>query len=281
MKIVILGGTGLIGGALQKSLSKNHQVQVFNRTVFKSAEYLSSIIDGSDFVIQLAGSTISKRWSQKIIAEMWQSRVNTNQMLSDAMKLITKRPKVICSSGISFYAESDCNDPKTEDDIQGEGYLTDLNIAVENAAKSISDDVTILRFGVVLSRKGGALAKLYWPYYFGVGGPIMSGNQCFSWIHIDDLVKAFHYLINDPQSKGIYNITSPEPVPQKVFGRALAKSLKRPFFIPVWEWQLKILLGKGSQVLTLSASVIPMRLIQAGFVFDYPDIDTAMRDLIG
>ena len=188
---------------------------------------------------------------------------------------------MICSSGISFYAESDCNDPKTEDDIQGEGYLTDLNIAVESAAKTISDDVTVLRFGVVLSRKGGALAKLYWPYYFGVGGPIMSGNQCFSWIHIDDLVKAFHFLINDPQSKGIYNITSPEPVPQKVFGRALAKSLKRPFFIPVWEWQLKILLGKGSQVLTLSASVIPMRLIQAGFVFDYPDIDTAMRDLIG
>jgi len=281
MKVVILGGTGLIGSALQKSFSKTHQVEVFNRNVFKSAEHLSSIIDGSDFVIQLAGSTISKRWSQKIIAEMWQSRVNTNQMLSDAIKLITKTPKVICSSGISFYAESDCNDPKTEDDIQGEGYLTDLNIAVESAAKSISDDVTILRFGVVLSRKGGALAKLYWPYYFGVGGPIMSGNQCFSWIHIDDLVKAFHFLINDPQSKGIYNITSPEPVPQKVFGRALAKSLKRPFFIPVWEWQLKILLGKGSQVLTLSASVIPMRLIQAGFVFDYPDIDTAMRDLIG
>ncbi|MDA7438340.1 TIGR01777 family oxidoreductase [Candidatus Pseudothioglobus singularis] len=281
MKIVILGGTGLIGSALQKSFSKTHQVDVFNRAVFKSAKHLSSIIDGSDFVIQLAGSSISKRWSQKIIAEMWQSRVNTNQMLSDAIKLITKKPKVICSSGISFYAESDCNDPKTEDDIQGEGYLTDLNIAVESAAKSISDDVTILRFGVVLSRKGGALAKLYWPYYFGVGGPIMSGNQCFSWIHIDDLVKAFHFLINDPQSKGIYNITSPEPVPQKVFGRALAKSLKRPFFIPVWEWQLKILLGKGSQVLTLSASVIPMRLIQAGFVFDYPDIDTAMRDLIG
>ena len=281
MKIVILGGTGLIGSALQESFLKTHQVEVFNRTVFKSTEYLSSIIDGSDFVIQLAGSTISKRWSQKIIAEMWRSRVNTNQMLSDAIKLITKTPKVICSSGISFYAESDCNDPKTEDDIQGEGYLTDLNIAVESAARSISDDVTILRFGVVLSRKGGALAKLYWPYYFGVGGPIMNGNQCFSWIHVDDLVKAFHFLIGDPQSKGIYNITSPEPVPQKVFGRALAKSLKRPFFIPVWEWQLKILLGKGSQVLTLSASVIPMRLIQAGFVFDYPDIDTAMRDLIG
>ena len=279
MKIVILGGTGLIGSALQKSLSKNHQVEVFNRTVFRSSEYLSSIIDGSDFVIQLAGSSISKRWSQKIINEMWQSRVNTNQMLSEAIKLITKKPKVICSSGISFYAESDCNDPKTEEDPKGEGYLTDLNIAVESAANSISDDVTILRFGVVLSRSGGALAKLYWPYYFGLGGPILSGSQCFSWIHIDDLVKAFHFLINDSNSKGIYNVTSPEPIPQKVFGRTLAKALKRPFFIPVWEWQLKILLGKGSQVLTLSASVIPNRLIQDGFVFDYPDIESAMNEL--
>ena len=279
MKIVILGGTGLIGSALQKSLSKNHQVEVFNRTVFRSSEYLSSIIDGSDFVIQLAGSSISKRWSQKIINEMWQSRVNTNQMLSEAIKLITKKPKVICSSGISFYAESDCNDPKTEEDPKGEGYLTDLNIAVESAANSISDDVTILRFGVVLSRSGGALAKLYWPYYFGLGGPILSGNQCFSWIHIDDLVKAFYFLINDSNSKGIYNVTSPEPIPQKVFGRTLAKALKRPFFIPVWEWQLKILLGKGSQVLTLSASVIPNRLIQDGFVFDYPDIESAMNEL--
>jgi uncharacterized protein len=281
MKIVILGGTGLIGSALQKSFSKNHQVGVFNRTAFNSIDYLSSIIDGSDYVIQLAGSTISKRWSQKIIDEMWQSRVNTNQMLSDVIKLVTKKPKVICSSGISFYAESDCNDPKTEDDLKGKGYLTDLNIAVESAAKSISDDVTILRFGVVLSRSGGALAKLYWPYYFGLGGPIMSGNQCFSWIHIDDLVKAFHFLINNPQSKGIYNVTSPQPVPQKVFGKSLAKALKRPFLIPVWEWQLKMLLGKGSQVLTLSASVIPQRLIRDGFVFDYPDIDSAMEELIG
>ncbi len=280
MKIVILGGTGLIGSELQKSFSKNHQVGVFNRTAFKSIDYLSSIIDGSDYVIQLAGSTISKRWSQKIINEMWQSRVNTNQMLSDAIKLVTKKPKVICSSGISFYAESDCNDPKTEEDLKGKGYLTDLNIAVESVAKSISDDVTILRFGVVLSRSGGALAKLYWPYYFGLGGPIMSGNQCFSWIHIDDLVKAFHFLINNPQSKGIYNVTSPQPVSQKVFGKSLAKALKRPFLIPVWEWQLKILLGKGSQVLTLSASVIPQRLIQDGFVFDYPDIDSAMEELI-
>ena len=281
MKIVILGGTGLIGNALQKSFSNEHQVHCFNREAFQSVKHLASLVEGSDLVIQLSGSTISKRWSNKIVKEMWQSRVDTNQMLSEVVQSLSTKPRVICASGISFYAESSCNDPKTEEDPKGDGYLTNLNIAIEDAAKSISDDVIILRFGVVLSRQGGALQKLYWPYYFGVGGPIMSGNQCFSWIHIKDLVKAIHFLIDSPESKGVYNVTSPEPVPQKIFGKALAKALKRPFLIPVWEWQLKILLGKGSEVLTLSASVIPKRLIDDGFVFDYPSVDSAMKELVG
>ncbi len=281
MKIVILGGTGLIGKALQKSFAIEHQVVCFNRDAFQTVRHLASLVEGSDLVIQLSGSTISKRWSNKIVKEMWQSRVDTNQMLSEAIHSINAKPRVICASGISFYAESSCDEPKTEEDPKGEGYLTNLNIAIEDAARSISDDVIILRFGVVLSRKGGALQKLYWPYYFGVGGPIMSGNQCFSWIHIKDLVKAIHFLIDSPESKGVYNVTSPEPVPQKIFGKTLAKALKRPFLIPVWEWQLKILLGKGSEVLTLSASVVPRRLLDDGFVFDYPGVDCAMKELIG
>ena len=281
MKIVILGGTGLIGKALQKSFSKEHQIDCFNRDAFQSVEHLASLVDGSDLVFQLSGSKISKRWSNKIVKEMWQSRVDTNQMLSEAIHSISSKPRVICASGISFYAESSCDEPKTEEDPKGEGYLTNLNIAIEDAARSISDDVIILRFGVVLSREGGALQKLYWPYYFGVGGPIMSGKQCFSWIHIRDVVKAIHFLIDSPESKGVYNVTSPEPVPQKIFGKALAKALKRPFLIPVWEWQLKIILGKGSEVLTLSASVVPKRLLDDGFVFDYPSVDSAMKELIG
>ncbi|MDC0182162.1 DUF1731 domain-containing protein [Candidatus Thioglobus sp.] len=211
---------------------------------------------------------------------MWQSRVDTNKMLSEAVKFMSSKPRVICASGISFYAESCCDEPKSEEDPQGDGYLTNLNIAIEDAARSISDDVIILRFGVVLSREGGALQKLFWPYYLGVGGPILTGNQCFSWIHIKDLVRSIHFLIDSPESKGVYNVTSPEPVPQKIFGKALAKALRRPFLVPVWEWQLKILLGKGSQVLTLSASVIPKKLMDEGFVFDFPSVDSAMKELI-
>ena len=123
MKVVILGGSGLIGRALQKSFSKSTQVQCFNREAFQSLEHLTSIIDGSDFVIQLSGSTISKRWSKKIIEEMWQSRVDTNQMLSKAVQSMSIKPKVICASGISYYEESSCDKPMTEDDPKGNGCL--------------------------------------------------------------------------------------------------------------------------------------------------------------
>ncbi len=280
MKIVILGGTGLIGGALKNDLSISHDVQCFNRSAFKSIDALSSSIVDSDLVIQLSGSTIAKRWTKRHLKEVWESRINTTKMLAKAIKSMPIKPRVICTSGVSFYSESDCSHPFSESDKEGEGYLTELSKAWENEARSISKDIIILRFGVVLSRGGGAFMKLYWPYFFGFGGPIAGGNQCFSWIHIKDLVKAYSFIISNFNAKGIYNITAPEPVPQKVFGKTLANSLRRPFFVPLWEWQLKLLFGSGSQILTESVSVIPKRLLQEGFIFDYPDISSAIDDLI-
>ena len=144
----------------------------------------------------------------------------------------------------------------------------------------ISTDVIILRFGVVLSRKVGALKKLYLPYFLGLGGPIKDGTSCFSWIHIKDLIKVFNFIMSKPDVSGIYNVTSPTPIQQKYFGRALAKALKRPFIVPLFEWQLKLLFGSGSRVLTQSVSVFPRRLIDEGFEFDFPEIESAMSDLI-
>jgi len=280
MKIIIFGGSGLIGNALSKNLSISHEVQCLDRNAFKSIDVLLSILQESDLVIQLSGSTIAKRWTKKHLKDVWESRVDTTQMLSEAISMMTIKPRVLCASGVSFYPESDCSNPCSETDKKGEGYLTELSVAWESAAKTISEDTIILRFGVVLSRSGGAFMKLYWPYFFGLGGPIASGSQCFSWIHINDLVKSVNFIINNPKAKGIYNITAPEPIPQKVFGRALANSLKRPFFVPLWEWQLKLLFGSGSQILTESISVIPKKLLLEGFIFDYPDIKSAMNDLI-
>ena len=279
MKIVIFGGSGLIGNALAKNLSASHEVQCLNRSAFKSIDTLSLSLKDSELVIQLSGSTIAKRWTKSHLKEVWESRVDTTQMLSKAISMMTTKPKVMCASGVSFYPESDCSNPHSENGLRGEGYLTELSVAWESAAKSISEDTIILRFGVVLSRSGGAFMKLYWPYFFGLGGPIASGNQCFSWIHIKDLVRAVNFILNNPQAKGVYNITAPEPIPQKVLGKALASALKRPFLVPLWEWQLKLLFGSGSQILTESISVIPKKILEEGFIFDYPDIKSAMDDL--
>ena len=281
MKIVILGGTGLIGRSLKEDLLSNHEVECFGREAFHSPNKLLSHLKGSDLVIQLSGSTIAKRWTKKHLKEVWESRVDANNMLAKAIKLLTKKPRVICASGVGYYPESNCENPLQETDNEpGNDYMAKLSIAWEDAAKSISTDVIILRFGVVLSRKGGALKKLYLPYFLGLGGPIKDGTSCFSWIHIKDLIKVFNFIISKPDVSGIYNVTSPKPIQQKYFGRALARALKKPFIVPLFEWQLKLLFGSGSRVLTQSVSVFPRRLIDEGFEFDFPEIESAMSDLI-
>ena len=281
MKIVILGGTGLIGSSLKEDLLSDHEVVCFGREAFHSPNKLLSHLKGSDLVIQLSGSTIAKRWTKKHLKEVWESRVDANNMLAKAIKLLTKKPRVICASGVGYYPESNCENPLQETDNEpGNDYMAKLSIAWEDAAKSISTDVIILRFGVVLSRKGGALKKLYLPYFLGFGGPIKDGTSCFSWIHIKDLIKVFNFIMSKPDVSGIYNVTSPTPIQQKYFGRALARALKRPFIVPLFEWQLKLLFGSGSRVLTQSVSVFPRRLIDEGFEFDFPEIESAMSDLI-
>ncbi|MDG1870184.1 MAG: TIGR01777 family oxidoreductase [Candidatus Thioglobus sp.] len=281
MKIVILGGTGLIGSSLKEDLLSDHEVECFGRDAFNSPNKLLSHLKGSDLVIQLSGSTISKRWTKKHLKEVWESRVDANNMLAKAIKLLTKKPRVICASGVGYYPESNCENPLQETDNEpGNDYMAKLSIAWEDAAKSISTDVIILRFSVVLSRKGGALKKLYLPYFLGLGGPIKDGTSCFSWIHIKDLIKVFNFIMSKPDVSGIYNVTSPTPIQQKYFGRALARALKRPFIVPLFEWQLKLLFGSGSRVLTQSVSVFPRRLIDEGFGFDFPEIESAMSDLI-
>ena len=280
MKIVILGGTGLIGGALKENFNLNHEVECRGREAFISFETLLTAVRDCDLVIQLSGANISKRWSSSYKKEIWSSRVDATNLLASVMQSLPNKPKIICASAVGFYPESDCEHPLNEtDDIPGSDFLAELSVAWEAAAKSISRDAIIFRFGVVLSRKGGALKQMYLPYLLGFGGPIKGGNHCFSWVHMKDLIKAFEFILKCPDASGIYNLTSPQPIQQKYFGKVLAKALKRPFLVPLFEWQLKLLFGKGSKVITQSVSVIPKFLIDEGFVFDFPDIESALLDL--
>ena len=280
MKIVILGGTGLIGKALKEDFKLNHEVDCKGREAFVSFETLLTAVQNSDLVIQLSGANISKRWSSSYKKEIWSSRVDATNLLASVINSLPDKPKIICASAVGFYPESNCENPLNEtDNIPGSDFLADLSVAWEAAAKSISRDAIIFRFGVVLSRKGGALKQMYLPYLFGFGGPINGGNHCFSWVHMKDLIKAFRFILNHPDASGIYNLTSPQPIQQKYFGKVLAKALKRPFLVPLFEWQLKLLFGKGSKIITQSVSVVPKFLLDEGFVFDFPDIESALLDL--
>lgn len=282
MNIVILGGTGLVGSALQQRLSQKHHVSVCGRSVFESLETLTSHIQGRDLVIQLAGANIGKRWSKAYKQELFDSRINTTELLAQAIQTLENKPRVFCASAVGIYPQSnDCSAPWDETcTTPGHDFLAELGQAWEKASLSIVPQPVIFRFGVVLSPKGGALKEMLPAFQFGMGGPIGNGEQCFSWIHIDDLVNAFEWAIEQNDLHGIYNLTSPNPLKQKVFAKALGKALKRPAFMPLPEFMLKLMFGEGAEVLTSSLAVKPTRLKEAGFEFQFKTAAEALNNLL-
>jgi len=284
MNICILGGTGLVGQALKQQLSKQHKVKTYGRSAFDSEDTLLQSIRGAQLIIFLSGANIGQRWNKTYKQELWDSRVKTAKMLSTAIKKLETPPqRVFSASAIGFYPENHCDQPLDENDTQpGTGFLADLSLAWEDAAKTFcpSDKLVITRFGVVLDKSQGALAKMLPAFKLGLGGPVAGGNQCFSWVHIDDLVNAFEFLIANRKLQGVFNITSPNPLTQHNFAKALANTLNRPCFLPLPLWQLKLMFGEGAQVLTHSSAVVPTRLQEHGFQFLHPNATEALQNLL-
>ncbi|QKI89958.1 TIGR01777 family oxidoreductase [Thiomicrorhabdus xiamenensis] len=284
MQITILGGTGMIGQALKQHLSSQHTVELYGRQVFSQPEKLLEAIKDAEIIIQLAGANIGARWNPVYKQEIWDSRIDTTRMLAQALQETANPPRVFCASAIGFYPQAEaCEHHYTEKDVQpGEDFLAQLSVAWEEEAKKLvaPELLTITRFGVVLSPKGGALAKMLPAFKFGLGGPVAGGRQCFSWIDIDDLCRAYAWLIQQPQMHGTFNLTAPHPLAQKAFAETLGEVLHRPTILPLPLWQLKLMFGEGAQVLTHSASVYPQRLLDEGFEFKYPDAKSSLKHLL-
>lgn len=279
MKILILGGTGLVGNALVEHLGSQHHVKAFGREIYENHSKLQSAITWADLVIQLSGANISKRWTKSYKQQIWDSRIETNNQLVEVFNNLEKKPKLIFASAVGFYPESDCHHPLDESDLEhGDDFLALLANEWEKTAKKIHQDVLIFRFGVVLSKQGGALKEMLPMYKLGLGGPINSGSQCFPWVYIKDLIRAFDFGI-EHNLTGTFNLTSPQIISQKQFGRAFAQSLKRPFFIKTFSFQLKLIFGQGADVLVKSLSVYPTKLLKAGFKFKFEKIDDAFLDI--
>ena len=299
-KVVITGGNGLIGSELSAYLqAQGHEVTILSRSgksrvwgipaqpwdpLAKVANWIK--LDGFDAWIHLAGENLaSGRWTQKKKKALRSSRVDSARFLAEGFKKMSQPPKVfIAPSGIGYYGDVALSE-LSETGAKGSGFLADLCKEWEGASAEIEAmgiRRVVLRIGYVLSPKGGALAKLAPIYKAGLGGRMGRGTQYWSWIAMDDLLRIFHTALSDPDFNGVYNAVSPNPVQNRDFSSTLAEKVKRPGVFPVPRGVLSLLLGQMvNESLLASQRVVPQRLAECGFEFDYPTLDLALSHLYG
>lgn len=283
VKIIISGSTGFIGSALVTYFrGEGHEVITIGREIFKMplAE-LNAIINGSDVLINLAGAPIISRWTKKRRRIIYYSRINYINRLTESILTLDVPPRVfISASAIGIYAESGKHTESKNS--YGRNYLARIckdweAIAFKNAPRS---RLILLRTGMVLGKKGGAFGKLLPVFKLGLGGPIGSGDQGYSWIHIDDVVGAIDYMIRTETIVGPVNLVSPNPVTNRYFAKRLAKALKRPAWFRLPAVFLALLYGDGAVVITRGQIVFPEVLIKNGYVFKFGKLDPALEDLV-
>jgi len=283
MKVMILGGTGFVGSYLTAYLSEQgHTVDALGREAYREEFDLTAKLENQDLLIVLTGENIGKRWNATYKKALLESRTLTNRLLKQKLHTCQNPPKRIFSaSAIGFYPENSCEDLMDETHTEpGKGFLGQLGQQWEASSLELDPKPLIMRFGVVLGNNGGALKKMLPPFKMGLGGPVAGGQQCFSWIHIEDLARAVSFFIEKPELDGVFNLTAPNPVTNEVFGKTLANVLHRPFWLPLPEFQLKLMFGEGALVLTHSSAIVPTRLTEAGFNFTYPEVESALKNIL-
>ena len=301
MKILITGGTGFVGTQLTSRLIKdNHEVTILTRSLkgakgsSQEISYLQGdptqqgpwqeAIKNHDAVINLAGASIFSKWTEEHKKAIRESRVNTTQNIVEGIPSRPERPFILFStSAVGYYGF--CGDEElVEDSPPGNDFLARIAKEWEGEALKARDKgarVVITRFGIVMGEKGGALSQMIPLFKKYIGGPIGSGKQWFSWVHIKDLAEAFAFLLKHPEISGAVNVCSPNPVRNKDLAKALGKALHKPSFIPAPGFMIKLVLGEFGSVILEGQRVIPKRLLENGFIFQYADIDRAMQSIAG
>ena len=295
MVVLITGASGLIGSHLLPELSRagHTVVRAVRRTVASGDEVQWTPRTGAlepsrafDAVVHLAGRGLaSGRWSRRLKQQAWSSRVDGTRRLGERLAASPKPPSVmVVASGTGFYGDRG-EEVLDEGSAPGQGFLAELAQAWEAAQEPLQlagSRTVSLRFGLVLARDGGALPRLVLPARFGLGGPLGSGRQFWSWVILQDVVAVILRALSRPGLAGPVNVVSPHPVRQKDFARALGRVLRRPAFMPLPGAVLRVIIGElaDAQVLA-SARVLPRRLEQDGFRFAHPDLEGALRAALG
>ena len=245
-----------------------------------------NLLSGFDVIIHLGGEGIGdKRWSAKRKQAIRDSRVNSTKLLSDAIASLDEKPEAfILASAIGWYGNRGDEELNETSEI-GEGFLPDVCKEWERAASVVEEAgvrTVYLRTGIVLAATGGALGKMLFPFKMGGGGPMGGGKQWMSWISLDDQIYAMNHLMMEESSRGVYNVTAPYPVRQRRFAKVLGSVLRRPAFMPLPRFVIKILFGEMGERLTLdSQRVLPDRLVEEGYKFVHENIEDGLRDSLG
>jgi len=300
MKIVIAGGTGFIGKAMVQAWASEHQLLVLTRAPERAHSQLPegaraigwngtelgdwvSQLEGIDVLINLAGESIAQRWTPAVKQRLWDSRVKTTTLLTQAVHQLQSPPRVMLqASAIGIYDQG----PDTTCDEScppGSGFLAELGKAWEAAAQPVQEwgvRLCLMRFGVVLGEGGGALERMLTPFKLGIGGPLGSGKQWLSWVHLADVVGAAAFLMERDALSGAFNFTAPNPVTMNEFAKTLGKVLLRPSILRAPAFALRLMLGEGAEALLQGSRVLPKRLLEAGYGFQYPHLEDALRHLL-
>ncbi len=297
-RVLVSGASGPIGTALLPAL-KSSGARI-SRLARKNAKYAASdeqlipwspteaispeAVSGFDAVIHLAGESIVGRWTDAKKREIRDSRVQGTSNLAGALALAKQKPAVlICSSAIGYYGDRG-EEVLTERSSPGTGFLPEVCVEWEAAAKQAMDAgirTVLMRTGVVLSPKGGALGKMLTPFKLGVGGRIGSGRQWMSWIDVEDMVGAIHFMLQSDSIRGSVNMVAPSPVTNAEFTKTLASVLSRPAIFPVPAFAVKLGFGEmGETALLGSQRVEPAQLKKNGYTFQFSDLQSSLAHLL-
>lgn len=301
MRILIPGGSGLIGRALCEELAgPGNDVVVLSRrpeTVrglpagaraerwdSRSSEGWLPLAEGADAIVNLAGENIGAgRWTARRRQLIRQSRLDACRAVVEACEAAARKPGVVVqASAVGYYGPRGA-EAFGEDAPPGEGFLADICREWEAAGVRVEEigvRRAVVRTGIVLSTRGGALPRLLLPFRLFAGGPLGSGRQGFPWIHVADEARAIRFLVESERARGAYNLTAPEPPDNRTFCRTLGRVLDRPSWLPAPAFALRLLLGEMSTLLLDGQRPEPRRLLQEGFEFRHVEAESALRQLL-
>lgn len=299
-KIIIAGGTGFIGESLIDHFGSTNRIIVLSRKPQLSRDHVTyaywdgktigewaHLLEGADLLINLAGKSVNCRYTDSNKAAILASRVESTQVLGEAIKQLKKPPTLWINSGsATIYRHSE---DKPMDEFTGE-IKNDFSVQVCKRWEQSFNDIrltatrkVILRIAVTLGKQGSVMIPYLNMIKFGLGGFQGSGRQMYSWVHVTDLARMMEWLYEHPECSGTYNCAAPNPVTNKIFMASLRKATGQSFGLPAYTWMLKIgaqLIGTETELLLKSRWVIPTRITHAGFTFKYPELSGAFQQII-